>query len=265
MKAIYFTALSSTIAVFGLAVNARRAALLGFLALLFVFAVLGCCIPLGDPSNNEPVAPVASAAPPETARSIPEPADRLEAPCEGIIDSTANAALIAADDEAFDLMVLAARAKESGEILKLLARGRVVAEKNGVRVTVIASDSVSIKVRVKGGAHPGFEGWTVRDFVKRYRAPVVSRAVPYSDPFAAAPSVEPTAPTLKYPSAMIPGKVASLVPQNLLKTADRLDGEGQADRADLIYRRILQDYPNAPEAGQARLRLRAMRRTGPDR
>lgn len=127
------------------------------LAVGFVGSMVMVAVSPSHPRDDTALAPVVSAKPSTPTLNQGDEAE--------IFIAKASGGFIATDD-AWDAMLDAENAKDEEEIVRLMARGEVDREPNGTQVKILKTGIASLKVRVRNGNSPDFEGWIQREFVR---------------------------------------------------------------------------------------------------
>lgn len=89
----------------------------------------------------------------------------LQAGDEAIVAMPKGHGVWIADDDSWDAMLDAQNARDIEELQILARRGAVDYELNGAAVKILKTGVSSMRVRVRKGNTPGFEGWVQREFV----------------------------------------------------------------------------------------------------
>jgi hypothetical protein len=140
-----------------------------------LFLVLGT-VTVGLARTTSPATPKtdldsSDAGPPQ--RALPP---MLAVGDEAILESPSGTGVwLAVDDASWDAILDAQERMDLEDITLLLARGKVVQERNGTRVEVLSTPDYSVRVCIRDGSHQGVNAWVQRGFLRTPHRRLVSR------------------------------------------------------------------------------------------
>ena len=220
---------------------------LGGLVLLILLALV---LPKGNkgaaPTSPQP-STVQSA--PAQVEAQPEPKSKTLHEGDEVTISlpSANFVFFAVTDDGWDAMLDAQNRQDKEELLALVDKGKVFAERSGVQAKLIERRFASCKVRIRDGIHPGAEGWIQREEVHPYEP----TAEPAPEPVATEKT--PVSPTKSGRTFTTDERADSA-----FTIGRNLELSSKTDAAVKQYRQVIKEYPGTDAATRSEKRIKAL-------